>query len=360
MRVLHVVGARPNFMKIAPLMKEMERHGDRITQLLVHTGQHYDPGMSDIFFEELELPRPDVNLEVGSGTHAWQTGQVMIRFEPVLLEFNPDLVFVVGDVNSTLACALVAVKTGFTVAHIEAGLRSYDRSMPEEINRLLTDQIARMLFTPSEDANENLLREGVQPERIFFVGNIMIDTLVRLQPKAASRWDALKKEYRLDDYILVTLHRPSNVDDPQVLEEILAALDEISQEVEVVFPMHPRTRNALEKFGLSPSSSRVRLTEPVGYLDFLALQSHARLVITDSGGVQEETTFLGIPCLTARPNTERPVTITMGTNQLVESKTGPMIAAIRSRLAEKRRKSNAPPLWDGCTAQRILQTLPGF
>jgi UDP-N-acetylglucosamine 2-epimerase (non-hydrolysing) len=351
------VGARPNFIKIAPLMQEMTRQGDRFTQLLVHTGQHYDPGMSDIFFEELELPRPDVNLEVGSGTHAWQTGQVMIHFEPILLKFKPDVVFVVGDVNSTLACALVAVKTGFPLAHVEAGLRSHDRSMPEEINRLLTDQIAWMLFTPSEEANENLLREGIQPERIFFVGNIMIDTLVRLQPKALSRWAGLQQKYRVDEYILVTLHRPSNVDDPVVLGEILAALDEISLDLEVIFPLHPRTRNAMERFGLSPSSSRVRLIDPLGYLDFLAMQSHARLVITDSGGVQEETTFLGVPCLTVRPNTERPVTIKLGTNRLVENRTGPLIAAIRSRLEEKPGTPQIPPLWDGRTAQRIVQSL---
>lgn len=357
MRVLHVVGARPNFIKIAPLMQEMTRHGDRFTQLLVHTGQHYDPGMSDIFFEELELPRPNVNLGVGSGSHAWQTGQVMIHFEPVLLDFRPDLVFVVGDVNSTLACALVAAKTGFPVAHVEAGLRSHDRSMPEEINRLLTDQIAWMLFTPSEDASENLLREGIQPERIYFVGNIMIDTLVRLQPKALRRWEALQQKFRVDEYILVTLHRPSNVDDPVILGEILAALDAISQDLEVIFPLHPRTRNALEKFGLSPSSRRVRLTEPVGYLDFLAMQSHARLVITDSGGVQEETTFLGVPCLTVRPNTERPVTVKLGTNRLVENRSGPLIAAIRSRLEGNEGTSQVPPLWDGCAAQRIVQTL---
>jgi UDP-N-acetylglucosamine 2-epimerase (non-hydrolysing) len=340
-------------------MREISRHGSLFDQILVHTGQHYDPEMSDIFFDELDLPQPDVNLDVGSGSHAWQTGKVMMDFESELLDYKPDWVFVVGDVNSTLACGLTAVKTGFPVAHIEAGLRSRDRSMPEEINRLLTDQISDLLFTPSEDANENLHREGILPHRIHFVGNIMIDTLVRLEPKANDRWERIRDRFELTDFILVTLHRPSNVDDHEVLKEILSALEEISFEIDVLFPMHPRTRTRMEAFGLAPASERFKIIEPIGYLDFLALQMHASLVITDSGGVQEETTFLGVPCLTARPNTERPVTITYGTNKLVESRKKPMIAAIRSRLNDTIQDVQVPPLWDGCTAQRIVQVLLG-
>jgi UDP-N-acetylglucosamine 2-epimerase (non-hydrolysing) len=335
-------------------MREMSRHAGAFEQLLVHTGQHYDPAMSDIFFSELDLPAPDLRLEVGSGSHAWQTGQVMIRFEPVLQEYKPDWVIVVGDVNSTLACSLVTVKLGCRVAHVEAGLRSFDRRMPEEINRLLTDQISDLLFTSEDDAGDNLNREGVDPKKIHFVGNIMIDTLVSLLPQAEERWKRLVNLYPERNFILVTLHRPSNVDDPLVLHEILTALAEIGQETEVVFPIHPRTRQQIEAHGLDQLAGEVRIIEPVGYLDFLALQANASLVLTDSGGVQEETTYLGVPCLTARANTERPVTIMMGTNQLVESTSKALVPAIRSRLKEKRVIGSAPPLWDGHTAERIV------
>jgi UDP-N-acetylglucosamine 2-epimerase (non-hydrolysing) len=350
-----VVGARPNFMKVAPVMHEMAQYPREFEQILVHTGQHYDTLMSRVFFEELGLPRPDVNLEVGSGSHTWQTAQVMSRFEPVVEEISPDWVVVVGDVNSTLACALVCSKMGIGVAHVEAGLRSYDRSMPEEINRLLTDQISDLLFTPSSDADENLLREGVAEEKVHFVGNVMIDTLVRLLPKAQAQWPGLRERFGLQRYLLVTLHRPSNVDEIEGLKGILEALSEISNEIAVLFPVHPRTRRRIHDFGLQEAAQGVQLLEPFGYLNFLALQAHADLVLTDSGGIQEETTYLGVPCLTARPNTERPVTIRSGTNQLVESSRHALVEAIRGRLAAEKVPRRVPPLWDGHTAKRIIQ-----
>lgn len=353
-RILHVVGARPNYMKIAPLVREMAKHSSEFVQMLVHTGQHYDDNMSQIFFDELEMPRPDINLEVGSGSHAEQTAQVMLRFEPLLAQFQPEWVVVPGDVNSTLACALVAAKLGIKIAHVEAGLRSFDRSMPEEINRVLTDQIADLLLTTSRDADENLVREGITPGKIHFVGNTMIDTLVRLVPFAEKRWPALRSEFALDKFLLVTLHRPNNVDDAAGLGEIIAALNEVSAELPVVFPVHPRTRGRISEFGVTVSEG-VRLVEPIGYVDFLALQAHAAVVVTDSGGVQEESTFLGVPCLTVRPNTERPVTITTGTNQLVERDQKALVAAIRNALARPRKKTiSRPELWDGNTAERIV------
>ena len=355
MKVLHVVGARPNYMKIAPIMGEMGRFPETFSQMLVHTGQHYDAQMSQVFFEELGMPRPHVNLEVGSSSHAWQTAQVMLRFEPVVQEFEPDWVIVVGDVNSTLACALVCSKLGVRVAHVEAGLRSFDRTMPEETNRLLTDQIADLLFTPSPDGDENLLRESIAPHKIHFVGNVMIDTLIRLLPKAVTLWPQLQASFGLDRYILVTLHRPSNVDDPATLTEILVALSEISRDLPVLFPVHPRTRQRITEFGVPAGG--VNLLTPLGYLDFLALQAHAALVLTDSGGIQEETTFLGVPCLTARPNTERPITITHGTNQLVASQRDALVAAMCQRLAEQTIPREPPPLWDGRAASRIVQIL---
>jgi len=355
MKVLHVVGARPNFMKIAPVMQEMMHHPTEFEQILVHTGQHYDTNMSQVFFDELELPRPDVNLEVGSGSHAVQTAQVMLRFEPVLLENRPDWVVVVGDVNSTLACTLVASKLGFKVAHVEAGLRSFDRTMPEEINRLVTDQLANLLFTPSQDGTENLLREGISADRIRFVGNVMIDTLVRLLPKAESRWPELRERFGLDRYVLVTLHRPSNVDDPSTLAEIMNGLAKISRQLQVVFPVHPRTLGRIAGLDLSLPADRLLLTEPLSYLDFLALQVHASLVVTDSGGVQEETTYLGVPCLTARPNTERPVTLTTGTNRLVATQA--LSAEATWALDNPLPKRPLPELWDGMTARRVVLAL---
>jgi UDP-N-acetylglucosamine 2-epimerase (non-hydrolysing) len=356
-KILHVVGARPNFMKIAPIMREMAKYPDRFEQILVHTGQHYDASMSQVFFDELELPIPDVNLGVGSGSHAWQTAQIMQKFEPVLMDFKPDWVIVPGDVNSTIACALVAGKLGVKVAHVEAGLRSFDRTMPEEINRILTDQISDLLLTPSRDADENLLREGIAPEKIRFVGNVMIDTLVRLLPKAEGRWPSLRDQCRLDHYILVTLHRPSNVDTPETLTEILAALMEFSREIPVLFPVHPRTRSRISALDIPHNPSRLVLTEPMGYLDFLALQMHAALLLTDSGGIQEETTYLGIPCLTIRPNTERPVTLTHGTNRLVESRREKLIEAAREALGPSGIRKPALEFWDGKAAERIVHSL---
>ena len=354
MRILHIVGARPNFMKVAPIMREMFRHPKDFHQLLVHTGQHYAPQMSQVFFQELDLPQPDVNLNVGSGTHAWQTAQIMMRFEPVLLDYRPDWVVVYGDVNSTLACSLVSTKLGFQVAHVEAGLRSFDRSMPEEINRILTDQLSDLLFTPSKDANQNLKGEGIAGNKVHLVGNVMIDTLVHLLPKSQSNWYQLVNLYPRE-YILVTLHRPANVDDGATLAEIMSALETICDEVPVLFPIHPRTKERLYEFSLQPKNPRLHIIEPLGYLDFLALQEHAVLVLTDSGGIQEETTYLGVPCLTARPNTERPVTISIGTNQLVESEQNALVEAMQARLSRSRGKKKMPPLWDGHTAGRIVK-----
>jgi UDP-N-acetylglucosamine 2-epimerase (non-hydrolysing) len=353
-RILHVVGARPNYMKIAPIVREMAKHANEFAQTLVHTGQHYDDNMSTVFFDELDMPRPDINLEVGSGSHAEQTAQVMMRFEPVVTQFKPDWVVVPGDVNSTLACALVAAKLGVKVAHVEGGLRSFDRTMPEEINRLLTDQISDLLFTHSPEARENLTREGVAEEKIHFVGNTMIDTLVRLMPLAKERWPAWRSRLDFDLFALVTLHRPNNVDDRAGLKEIMSALNEVSGEVPVIFPVHPRTQHKIAEYDISLSEG-VRLTEPIGYLDFVALEAHAAVVVTDSGGVQEETTFLGVPCLTVRPNTERPVTIKTGTNQLVKRNRQAIVSAIRSALDRPRNIAVArPELWDGKAAERIV------
>ena len=355
MKIMHVVGARPNFMKVAPLLSTMSAHPAAFQQVLVHTGQHYDDQMSRVFFEHLEMPEPDEYLGVGPGSHAEQTARVMLSFEPVVLKRQPDWVFVVGDVNSTLACALTCSKLGVPVAHVEAGLRSWDRSMPEEINRLLTDQIASLLFTPSRDADANLLDEGVAPEQIHFVGNIMIDTLVSLLPRALER-SALKELGLVQGkYVLVTLHRPSNVDQPDTLGEILSALAEISLRCPVVFPVHPRTRKNIQQFGLP--SGDVRLLEPLGYLDFLKLTHSAGLVLTDSGGIQEETTYLGVPCLTLRPNTERPVTITLGTNRLVASQRQAILQAFAETCLGERGQGQIPELWDGQTAGRIVQIM---
>jgi len=360
MKVLHVAGARPNFMKVAPIMREMARYPNEFEQILVHTGQHYDDNMSRVFFEDLELPQPDVYLGVGSGSHAEQTARVLLAFEPVVLEHRPDWVLVVGDVNSTLACALICAKIGTKVGHVEAGLRSFDRTMPEEFNRLLTDQIADLLFTPSRDADENLLREGISPERIHFVGNAMIDSLVRYLDKAQA--SPILDELRLEPgtYVVVTLHRPSNVDHRETLIGILEALTEIQRRLPVIFPAHPRTQERLAEFGLEKMIAAVpslRLMEPLGYIDFLRLHSQARLVLTDSGGIQEETTYLKIPCLTLRTNTERPVTITQGTNQLVGSQPEAILKATWGVLDGCRPSGTVPELWDGRTAERIVQVL---
>jgi UDP-N-acetylglucosamine 2-epimerase (non-hydrolysing) len=354
MHILHVVGARPNFMKAAPVVAALATR--TVTQTMVHTGQHYDSLMSEVFFKELGLPQPDVNLEVGSGSLTLQTAQVMQRFEPVLLERKPDMVLVYGDVNSTLAAALVCARLLVPVAHVEAGLRSGDRSMPEEINRLLTDQLADLLFTPSPDGDENLLREGIPAQKIKRVGNVMIDTLVRLLPQAGSRWPLLQTEIPSGQYALVTLHRPSNVDDPRQLTRLLTALGQIGQQLNVLFPVHPRTRKSIVD-GVIVVPPTVHLMEPQGYVDFLALQSHARVVITDSGGVQEETTYLGIPCLTLRTTTERPVTVTMGTNSLIGEHPERLHAELERILAGHGKPGLCPPLWDGHASGRIAAEL---
>ena len=370
MHILHVVGARPNFMKAAPVLRALAaRPGVRqtdirqskIRQTLVHTGQHYDRIMSDVFFQELEMPAPDCNLEVGSGTHAQQTAAILSAFEPVVVERKPDLVLVYGDVNSTMAATLVCSKLGVPVGHVEAGLRSGDRTMPEEINRLITDQLSELLFTPSADADENLLREGVDRSRIHLVGNVMIDTLVRLLSKSQRH----RREDLAAPYVLVTLHRPSNVDDLPWLGELLSTLAELSRQLTVVFPVHPRTRQRLAALSNNTSASlRLQLLDPLPYLEFLALQSEAALVITDSGGIQEETTFLGVPCLTVRENTERPITITMGTNRLV----GRNIAQLRKAAGDILRKESEGgtkqerrpcqiPLWEGSASERIAEII---
>lgn len=355
-KVMHIVGARPNFMKIAPIIREMAGHTDAFEQVLVHTGQHYDHSMSDVFFEDLEIPEPDVNLEVGSGSQAWQVAQVMLRFEPVVIEHKPDWVVVVGDVNSTIACALVCAKLGVKVAHVEAGLRSFDRTMPEEVNRILTDQLSTLLLTPSADANENLLREGIDPARIALVGNVMIDSVVRALPAAKARQRELVRELGVERYVLATLHRPSNVDKEDRLREIAGALNRIAFEAPVIFPVHPRTRQRLVDMRIKVDN-HIHLIEPKAYIDFLALQAGATLVLTDSGGVQEETTYLGVPCLTLRPNTERPVTISCGTNQLVRPDENIFEAVAQILRRTPKPASGPPPLWDGKTARRIMQAI---
>ena len=344
-------------MKTAALMHAMKAEGGAFEQILVHTGQHYDRAMSDVFFEELGLPEPDAYLSVGSGTHAQMTAKAMSTFEPVLLEFAPDVVVVVGDVNSTLACAIVATKLGVKIAHVEAGLRSFDRTMPEEINRILTDQIADYLFTPSRDGDENLKREGVDPKRVFFVGNVMIDTLIRLLPKTDPERACKAVGVTPNNFALATLHRPSNVDDPDTLTEIMKAMAVVAKQRPVVFPVHPRTRARIDAMGLSALSGEVKLVEPAGYLDFLALESVASIVLTDSGGVQEETAYLGVPCLTLRPNTERPVTIESGMNRLVASQTSDIVRAVDKMAAKGKASHTIPDLWDGHASDRIAEIL---
>ncbi len=353
--IVHVVGARPNYMKIAPLMEAL-RLVAGLRQVLVNTGQHYDEAMAKGFIRELQLPAPDRDLEVGSGTHAAQTAAVMIRFEQVCLDERPDLIVVVGDVNSTMAAALVGAKLLIPVAHVEAGLRSFDRTMPEEINRIVTDRVADILLTPSRDGNENLLREGVSADRIHLVGNIMIDTLVRHLPAASL--DRIKDQVRLTErqYAVLTLHRPSNVDRPETFRGILDAVGAIARDMPVVFPVHPRTRNRIAEMGLADAVRPLTLTDPLGYIDFLSLSSHARLILTDSGGLQEESTALGIPCLTLRDNTERPITVTDGTNRVVGTEPSNILAGYRAALTDGGTR-RIPELWDGKTSERIRDVL---
>lgn len=357
--ILNVVGARPNLMKMSPLVAEMKQRAG-IRQILLHTGQHYDRQMSRIFFEELGLPKPDIYLGVGSGSHAEQTAKVMVAFEKVILEHKPDIVVVVGDVNSTMACAVTAGKLWTPVAHVEAGLRSFDRRMPEEINRIVTDALSDYLFTPSRDADRNLLREGIPPENIFFVGNVMIDTLNKHRTRAEQLRTPARFGLSPGGYGLLTLHRPSNVDDPAVFVGILSALQEIQHDLPLLFPAHPRTVKQIEAFGLQDrltAAPHLQIVEPLGYLEFLDLMMHARMVLTDSGGIQEETTILGVPCLTLRENTERPITITEGTNQLVGTDPETIVSTARSVLNGVDKTGRIPELWDGQTARRIVDVL---
>jgi UDP-N-acetylglucosamine 2-epimerase (non-hydrolysing) len=362
LKVIIVAGARPNFMKVAPIVAAMRRRHDEFQPLLVHTGQHYDKAMSEAFFRDLEMPEPDVYLGVGSGSHAQQTAAIMQAFEPVVIKEQPDWVVVVGDVNSTLACSLVSVKLGIKVAHVEAGLRSRDRTMPEEINRLLTDQIADLLLTPSADGDENLLAEGIPHERIRLVGNIMIDSLLSQLDRA--KQSTARADLGLEDkeYAVLTLHRPSNVDDTAAFVRVIEALEEIARRLPIVFPAHPRTRKMIDELGLTDRVDKIKgllVIDPSGYLDFLQLVSGARLVLTDSGGIQEETTVLGIPCVTLRENTERPITVEMGTNTIAGTNPANIIKAAMSALDNSPNTSppRVPPLWDGHTADRILDAL---
>lgn len=352
MRIVHVVGARPNLMKLAPVYRSIAKFPE-IEQLVVHTGQHYDFNMSDVFFQQFGTGAPDINLQVGSASHAKQTAEVMVRFENVVLEQRPDLVLAYGDVNSTVAAALVCAKLAVRVGHVEAGLRSFDRSMPEEINRLVTDQLADLLFTPSEDGDRNLDREGIPREKVHLVGNVMIDTLVRMLPVCQTHLPADVPSR----FALVTLHRPSNVDDLDWLKSLLQTLEQISSDLTILFPIHPRTRQRMKDIGLNGSTSRLRFMEPQPYLAFLALQRRAAVVITDSGGIQEETTYLQVPCLTVRENTERPITVEMGTNILVGRDAERIRKELEMILAGQTKRGRVPPLWDGHAAERIAEII---
>ncbi|HTP80484.1 MAG TPA: UDP-N-acetylglucosamine 2-epimerase (non-hydrolyzing) [Bacteroidota bacterium] len=359
-KIISVAGARPNFMKIAPLNRALKKYSGSIQNRIVHTGQHYDDSMSKVFFDDLELPKPDVYLGVGSGSHAQQTAKVMVEFEKVVEKDRPDLVVVVGDVNSTVACSLVSAKAQIPVAHVEAGLRSFDRTMPEEINRIVTDSLSDLLFVSEKSGLTNLRHEGIDEKRISFVGNIMIDSLVIYRDKA--KRSRVLNSLVLDpqSFALVTLHRPSNVDRAENLSRILESFREIADKMDIVFPIHPRTRKALQSFGLqkkAESIKQLKLIDPVGYIDFLALMENAKLIITDSGGIQEETTYLGIPCLTMRKNTERPSTVEVGTNQLCGEDFDRLMEKVNEILAGKQKRGTIPELWDGKTAERIAEIL---
>jgi len=367
--VLCVVGARPNYMKMAPLLRAFAANARMPRAVLVHTGQHYDYALNDRLFVDLQLPAPDINLEVGSGTHAVQTAEVMKRFEPVVDELKPSAVLVVGDVNSTLACSLVAAKKAVAVIHVEAGLRSFDRAMPEEINRVLTDQIADLMYTTERSAQANLEREGVTPERVVFVGNLMIDSLKAALPQAVQPEVTVRREGGHAEMLAdargfgaVTLHRPSNVDDPAVLKDVLATLAEVAGRLPLVWPMHPRTRASIERAGLTSALDNPRLIclPPQGYLEMVGLMSRATVVLTDSGGVQEETTALGVPCLTMRANTERPITVEQGTNTLVGRDRAKVVGCVEEVLAGGGKRGRVPEYWDGRTAERIAHHLGGW
>ncbi|KAA3618735.1 MAG: UDP-N-acetylglucosamine 2-epimerase (non-hydrolyzing) [Calditrichaeota bacterium] len=359
LKIINVVGARPNFMKIAPIVEEIRKY-EGIEQFLLHTGQHYDHKMSDLFFNNLGLPKPDCYLGIGSGGHGTQTGKVMIEFEKVMLEEKPDIVLVVGDVNSTIACGLDAVKLGAKLVHVEAGLRSFDRTMPEEINRILTDQISDYLFLTEKSAFKNLENEGIDTAKAHFVGNVMIDSLLKHRKKAAEQKILQELELEPGNFALVTLHRPANVDDRAVCTTLMQTLCTISESLPVVFPVHPRTRKQMGVFGLDSliaKHSNMRLVEPLGYLDFLQCMDNSKFVLTDSGGIQEETTVLGVPCITARENTERPITAEVGTNIIVGRDSQKLLAEANKILAGKGKKGEVPELWDGRAAERIVKIL---
>ena len=359
MKILSIVGTRPNFMKIAALVDEIKK-AKNVEHVLIHTGQHYDKEMSKLFFDDLQLPKPDINLGVGSGSYGEQIGNIIIGLEKVVKEQNPDLVIVVGDVNSTFAGALVAKQLGIQVAHIEAGLRSFDLSMPEEINRMLTDRISDMLFTTEDSGNKNLISEGVDKKNIFFVGNVMIDTLLK-HKKESEKSDILKKlSIKKENYAVLTLHRPANVDSKKNFENIILILEELQKKIKIVFPMHPRTKKNINALELNKKISGMKnlvITEPLGYLDFLHLMAESKLVLTDSGGIQEETTVLGVPCITLRGSTERPVTVEQGTNIIVSTDKNKIIKAANKVLKGAKFKSKIPQLWDGKAAQRIIKVI---
>ena len=358
-KILVVAGARPNFIKIAPLLEELSKH-NKFRVLLVHTGQHYDFNMSRLFFEDLNIKKPDIYLGVGSVSQAAQIAKIMIAFEKVVLKYCPDHIIVVGDVNSTLACALVAAKLSISLSHVEAGLRSFDMSMPEEINRLVTDRLSDFLFTPSQDANINLLSEGLSEEKIFLVGNIMIDTLMKYRKKAKQAGILKSLGLKEKDYVVLTMHRPSNVDSLKTLRALIFSLKKVSQHIRIVFPIHPRTIKYLNRYGLYQKLKDLpgfHLIDPLGYLDFLGMVINAKFVITDSGGLQEETTYLGIPCLTIRENTERPITVELGTNMIVGSSSRRICANAMDILKNKYKCGRIPPLWDGKTSARIVKVI---
>lgn len=357
MKVLTVVGTRPNFMKVAPLVEQFKKRS--IEHILVHTGQHYDPKMSKLFFDDLHMPKPDINLEIGSGSFGEQVGATIQRLEKVFKEEKPDIVIVVGDVNSTFAAAFTAKQLHLKVAHVEAGLRSFDNSMPEEINRVLTDRISDFLFTTEESANTNLKKEGVDENNIFFVGNVMIDTLLNHQKKAEESTILSQLNLEENEYCAITLHRPSNVDSKTSLTSLLTLFEKLQQKMNLIFPLHPRTRKNMEKFGLLESFKGIpnlTMTEPLGYLDFVKLMTKSKVMLTDSGGIQEETTVLGVPCITFRNNTERPITVEKGTNLLVSTNPEKVEEAFNS-LKESKERASIPPLWDGKAAERIIDVL---
>jgi UDP-N-acetylglucosamine 2-epimerase (non-hydrolysing) len=359
MKVLNIVGARPNFIKISPIIKEMSR-SKQVDCSLLHTGQHYDSNMNQVFFDQLQIPKPDHNLGVGSGSIPWQISEIIRKFEPVLDVEKPDAILVVGDVNSTIACAIVASYKKIPVIHVEAGLRSYDRNMPEEINRVLTDQISDLLFTTERRAEENLRGEGIPSNKIHFVGNVMVDSLLHFSPVAEKKADDIFDRLMIKhkEYALLTLHRPSNVEDFDTLQSILDAISELSRDIKVVFPMHPRTKDKIEQFELSHLLESVVEVPPMPYLDTICLMNHSSMVLTDSGGMQEETTVLGVPCLTLRDNTERPITMAQGTSTLVGSDKQKILQQARKILnSDNESKRNVPEFWDGCAAKRIVDVL---